>query len=62
MNEKCFDEVSKLTVITVKNLIKIADRNDIDRDNVIEYFSTLFSNMTEMSTFKHFGSDGDIEL
>lgn len=51
--------VSDLTPIvlnTVHSLVELADKHNIDRDNVMEYFSTLFSTMAEISTFAGFES------
>ena len=51
--------VSDLTPIvlnTVHSLVELADKYNIDRDNVMEYFSTLFSTMAEISTFAGFES------
>ena len=49
--------VSDLTPIvlnTVRSLVELADKHNLDRDKVMEYFSTLFSTMAEISTFAGF--------
>ena len=49
--------VSDLTPIvlnTVHSLVELADKHNLDRDNVMGYFSTLFGTMAEISTFAGF--------
>lgn len=40
----------------IDEVISIADKHNIDRDNAIQHFATIFKAMTEISTFKNWGS------
>ena len=35
-------------------IITLADVHNVDRDNAMQHFSTLFSAMVDTSTFEHF--------
>lgn len=40
---------------TINRVIFIADKHNIDRDNAIQHFATIFKIMTEISTFQNWG-------
>ena len=50
---------------TINRVIFIADKHNIDRDNAIQHFATIFKIMTEISTFQNWGeteaTDGHLE-
>ena len=39
----------------VEKVISIADKHNIDRDNAIQHFATIFKAMTEITTFQNWG-------
>lgn len=39
----------------IQKVIFIADKHNIDRDNAVQHFSTIFKVMSEVSTFQNFG-------
>lgn len=51
-------DLHPIVLNTVKALVGLADKYNLDRDNVMEYFSTLFSTMAEISTFAGFEGGG----
>ena len=57
-HEAFVPDLIPIVLNTVHSLVELADKYNIDRDNVMEYFSTLFSTMAEISTFKGFEGGG----
>lgn len=41
----------------IDKVICIADKHNIDRDNAVQHFATIFKAMTEISTFQNWGED-----
>ena len=54
-NEK--EELALITVDTTKKIIAMADKNNIDRDSAMKFFSDLFAMMVSMSTFEEYEMD-----
>ncbi len=52
-------EFMSIVLTTVDGVIKLADRHNIDRDNAIEHFATIFKTMQEVSTFQSFGKEAE---
>lgn len=50
-------DIKKVALSTISSLVKIADKHNIDRDSLMEYFATMFTNVVEVSTFKDFPTD-----
>lgn len=49
------DEINNLLVGTViPKLLRIADRHNYDRDNIIEFAGLLLSEMIQLATFKNY--------
>lgn len=55
-HEAFVSDLTPIVLNTVHSLVGLADKYNLDRDNVMEYFSTLFSTMAEISTFAGFES------
>lgn len=43
----------------IEKVIAVADKHNVDRDNAMQHFSTIFSAMVQISTFEHFGEGGE---
>lgn len=61
MNKQIYNlkihDLNKLNHIitnTINNLIMYADENNIDRDDLIDYFVTLITTLSKVSTFKNY--------
>ena len=39
---------------TLENIIVAADKHNVDRDNAVQYFASIFKNMAEISTFRNY--------
>lgn len=52
------DEFTPLVVETLNKIISLADKHNIDRDNAVEHFATIFKTMQEISTFAGFKPEG----
>lgn len=48
------DEMSRIVVMAVDELISAANKHNVDRDSAIKYFADLFSAMADIATFEHF--------
>ena len=53
------DDFAKVVNIVVEKVIEIADKHNVD-DNALQHFSTIFSAMVRMGTFKHFGENRNL--
>ena len=51
-------EMVSIVTDTIHELVSAADRNNIDRDSAVQYFSDLFSVMASICTFEHFAEGG----
>lgn len=52
------DEISGAMTGLIGNVISIADKYNVDRNNAMEHFSQLLSAMVQISTFEHYGEGG----
>lgn len=43
----------------IEKVIAVADKHNVDRDNAMQHFSTIFSAIVQISTFEHFGEGGE---
>lgn len=41
---------------TIDNIISLADKHNVDRNNAMEHFAKIFSSMVEISTFEKYGA------
>jgi len=48
------EDIQALLLSTVSDVVAIADRHNVDRDNAMEHFATVFKTMQEISTFSEF--------
>lgn len=48
------NEMARIVTGTIRELVKAADKHNIDRDSAVAYFSDLFAVMKDVSTFAHF--------
>lgn len=49
------EDIQALLLSTVADVLAIADRHNVDRNNAMEHFATVFKTMQEISTFCEFG-------
>lgn len=58
MDEKqlndCANSLTSLQIKTLENVIKIADKYNIERDDLVIKFAAMFGAMAELSTFKDY--------
>lgn len=52
------NDFSEVVNTVIEKVIAIADKHNVDRDNAMQHFSTVFSAMVQISTFEHFGESG----
>lgn len=52
-------EMTRVTNMTIREILEAADRNNIDRDSAVQFFADLFLTMTSVATFEHFDLGGD---
>lgn len=53
------EDITKIYPSVIKQLVALADKHNIDRDDLIRYFADVFSTMVRISTFVNWGnSDG----
>lgn len=46
-----FDDMEKVYPMVVNQLIALADKHNVERDNVIKHFAAIFSKIAECGTF-----------
>lgn len=46
---------SRVLTTVVNQLIALADKHNVERDNVIKHFAAVFSKMAECGTFANWG-------
>ena len=51
-------DFSEVVNSVIKKVIAIADKHNVDRDNAMQHFLTIFSAMVQISTFEHLGESG----
>lgn len=49
------DDFSEIVSGIIEKVVAIADKHNVDRDNAMQHFSTIFSAMVKISTFEHYG-------
>lgn len=54
LTNKEFDELSSIITETIKKPITFADKNDLERNSVIDHYSNLFKTMSSISSFTNF--------
>ena len=47
------EDLSEVVSGVIERMIAIADKHNVDRDNAMKHFSTIFSAMVEISTFRN---------
>ena len=45
------EDIQALLLSTVSDVVAIADRHNVDRNNAMEHFATVLKTMQEISTF-----------
>lgn len=55
-----FDDFNDIVGDVIDKLITIADKHNIERDDAMKYFATMFGAMLGVATFKYYGK-GDEE-
>ena len=61
LNDVELADFNEIVKETIESLCICADNHNIDRDSFICYFASVFSVMAEISTFEHFGEEGEGE-
>ena len=52
------EDLTPIVSNTVETLIQLADKHNIDRDSVVEYFCDLFKAISTISTFINYKVKG----
>lgn len=53
------DDMSEIYPNVITQLVALADKHNVDRDDLVKYFAKMFSVMSEISTFVNWGkTDG----
>ena len=52
-NEAYINDLNDVVHSTLKSVIKLADKFNVDRDNAIQHFATLIHTMSQIATFQH---------
>lgn len=61
MDERTQMKLTAATVDYINRLVRIADEGNYDRDSFIKAAVDMLDVMAEISTFEHFGTDGEDE-
>ena len=48
--EHILDEINDIVIDTINKICKIADKENLDRDNLLKFYSNLVHNLTECAT------------
>lgn len=48
--EEELDEINDIVIYTIYKICEIADKQNLDRDNLLKFYSNLVHNVTEYST------------
>lgn len=51
------EDISKIFPMVIQQLVTLADKHNVDRDDLIKHFAALFSNIAEISTFANWKED-----
>ena len=54
LTDKEFADFNEIVQNTLNALIDCADKHNIDRNSLIQYFGKVFGIMAEISTFEHY--------
>lgn len=49
------EDFSPLVSEVIEKVVFIADKHNVDRDNAVQHFATIFKAMSEISTFQNWG-------
>ena len=60
--DKIIDDCCEIASDTIDKVVSLADKYDVDKDDLIEHFSNLFSIMAEICTFKEYRKDEEQEI
>lgn len=53
------EDMTEIYPTVIKHLVAVADKHNVDRDDIVKYFAAKFSIMAEVSTFVNWrGNDG----
>lgn len=56
-HEAYMEDFSGIVLGTVKKVIGLADKHNVDRDNAMEHFATVFKTMQEVATFQDWSEE-----
>lgn len=59
LTEKEIEDVAKIVNKTLSDLVKCADKHNIDRDSFVKYFADMLLVMCKVSTFRNFNKEKD---
>lgn len=48
-------DTAEITTDLIHKLVEMADKHNVDRDNAVQYFASMFKMMVEISTFENYG-------
>lgn len=48
------DDISGVMNGLISNVLDVADKHNVDRDNAMQHFSQLLSGIVSISTFQHY--------
>ena len=54
LNKDEFDDLNVIIKNTLNSLIECADNHNIDKNDFIRYFSSVFGTMAQISTFENY--------
>lgn len=58
MNKQAFDALHEFIVQNINELVKMADRYNVERDDLVAVYATVFQNFTEVATLKSYEVKG----
>ena len=59
LTEEELEDFNRIVQNTLNSLIRCADKHNIDRDSLIQYFANMFTALAGISTFKHYSVSAD---
>lgn len=45
------EDMTEIYPTVIKQLVAVADKHNVDRDDIVKYFADMFSAMADISTF-----------
>lgn len=54
------DDMSEIYPDVINQLVALADKHNVNRDDLIKYFAKMFSVMSEISTFVNWGEGENV--